>query len=85
MNLVLFYVWEDARVWAHWNYFFDVHLYVQPVSCFLHPKPSGCITAAAEMAGGLMAATYFTYWYGRWYSLLTVYITHFSYVHLKRI
>ena len=33
-NLVLFYIWEDARVWAHWNHSFDVHLsYLGPVSC----------------------------------------------------
>ena len=24
MNLALFYVWEDARVWAHWNHSFDI-------------------------------------------------------------
>ena len=35
MNLVLFYVWEDARVWAHWNHSLDMHLnYLGPVSCF---------------------------------------------------
>ena len=33
MNLALFYVWEDARVWAYWNHSFDVHL-----SC-LEPTP----------------------------------------------
>ena len=26
MILVLFYEWDDAGVWPHWNYFFDVHL-----------------------------------------------------------
>ena len=25
-NLVLFYAWEEARVWAHWNHSFDRHL-----------------------------------------------------------
>ena len=35
MNLALFYVWEDARVWAHWNHSFDTHLnYLGPVSYF---------------------------------------------------
>ena len=24
--LVLLYVWEDARIWGHWNYSLDVHL-----------------------------------------------------------
>ena len=43
MILLLFYIWEDARVWAHWNYYFDLHLnYLGPVSCSLHPElPSG--------------------------------------------
>ena len=26
MNLALFYVWEDARVWALWNHASDAHL-----------------------------------------------------------
>lgn len=25
--LVLFYLWEDAKFWAHWNYSLDLHLY----------------------------------------------------------
>ena len=34
MNLVLFYVWEDAKVWAHWNHSFGIYLsYLGPVSC----------------------------------------------------
>ena len=36
-NLALFHVWEDARVWAHRNHSFDMHL-----SCLaavsLHPE-----------------------------------------------
>ena len=33
--LVLFYEWEDARIWTHWNYSFDRHFnYLGPVSCF---------------------------------------------------
>ena len=36
-NLALFYAWEDARVWAHWNHFLDMHLNcLGPVSCFSH-------------------------------------------------
>ena len=32
-NLALFYVWEDARLWAHWNHSFDMHLtYLGPIS-----------------------------------------------------
>ena len=34
-NLVLFYLWEDARVWSHWNHSFDMHLsFWEPGSCF---------------------------------------------------
>lgn len=34
MVLVLFYIWEDARVWAHWNYSLDMHLNcLGPLSC----------------------------------------------------
>ena len=36
MNLALFYVWEDARVWANWNHSSDMHFnYLGPVSSFL--------------------------------------------------
>ena len=32
-NLVLFYIWEEARVLAHWNHSFDMHLsYLEPTS-----------------------------------------------------
>ena len=33
MNLALFCVWKDARVWARWNHSFDIHLTcLEPVS-----------------------------------------------------
>ena len=36
-NLVLFYIWEDARVWAYQTHSFHVHLsYPGPVSCAFH-------------------------------------------------
>ena len=56
MILVPFCVWEGARVWAHWNHSFHVHLHCQgPVSGFLHPKfPSPGAAAAAD---GLVATT----------------------------
>ena len=40
MILMLSYISEDARIWAHWNYSFDMHLnYLGPVFLFfLHPK-----------------------------------------------
>lgn len=41
MNLVFFYVWKDARVWAYWNFSFDMILSgLGPVFCFffLHPE-----------------------------------------------
>ena len=32
-----FYVWEDTRVWTHWNYSFHMHLsYLEPVSRVFH-------------------------------------------------
>ena len=31
---MLFYVWEDARVWDHWNQSFHLHSDLGPVSCF---------------------------------------------------
>ena len=42
-NLALFYVWEDAKVWSHWNHSFDMHLnYLGPVSrVFISWVPSG--------------------------------------------
>ena len=37
-NLVLFFVWKDARVWTHWNYSFDMHFsYLRLVSMLSHP------------------------------------------------
>ena len=43
MILVLFYVWEDVRVWAQWNYSLNMYFnYLGPVSSFLCPQfPSG--------------------------------------------
>ena len=52
-NFVLFYVWEDARVWAHWNHSFDIpQLSGASILCFYIPshhkecwKSAGCYTA----------------------------------------
>ena len=51
MILVVFYVWEVSRVWAHWNYSFAMHLnYLGPVACFLHPEsPQGVPAPVAPM------------------------------------
>ena len=36
-NSVLFYVWEDARVWVHRRHSFDMHLSsLGPVTCVFH-------------------------------------------------
>jgi len=41
-----FYVWEDARVWAHWNHSLHMPLrYLGPVSCFSHPPPHKLLSA----------------------------------------
>ena len=55
MILVLFYVWEDARVWAHWNHSFDMHLsYLGPVSCsFPSWVLSGCTIGDGNSGWGL--------------------------------
>ena len=72
---VLFCVQEDARVWAEWNYSFDMHLTcLGPVSCF-SPSwiPSRCtMVRAASVADGFMAATSIVCWNGRWSSLSTL-------------
>ena len=46
-NHTPFCVWEGARVWAHWNYSFDMHLsYLGP--CALYPEfPQGSHWRAA--------------------------------------
>ena len=50
MILVLFYVWDDARVSAHWNYSFDIHLnYLGQYSAFLH---SDTLLGAAAVVDG---------------------------------
>ena len=39
-NLGLFYVWEDARVWALRNHSFHMHLsYLWPISCVFQGSP----------------------------------------------
>ena len=71
--LVLFFVQEDPRVWAHWNHSFDVHYSCPgPVSCF-SPSwvPSGWTVRVAAGAEGLMFTASFVYWNGRWHSLST--------------
>ena len=50
-SLELFYVWENARAWAHWNHSFHRHLRLPgPASCCSRPErpwgvacsPDGC-------------------------------------------
>ena len=59
MILMLFYAWEDAQVWAYWNFFFfffDKHLNcLGQYPVFLHPEfPAEHTTGAAGGADGLM-------------------------------
>ena len=59
MNLLLFFVWEDGRVWAHWNHSFDMHLSsLGPVS-YSCPSwlPSGAPWGVAAVAEGSTVAT----------------------------
>ena len=38
-NLALFYVWEDVKVWAHWNHSFDIpQLSGASILCFYIPS-----------------------------------------------
>ena len=50
-SLELFYIWENARAWAHWNHSFHRHLCLPgPASCCSRPErpwgvacsPDGC-------------------------------------------
>ena len=45
MNLLLFYRWEEARVWAYGNHSFERHLgYLGPCPAFLSPEsPQGAL------------------------------------------
>ena len=68
MILVPSYVWEDARVWAYWNYSVDTHLnYLGLVFCF---SPS-CILLRIHHRGKLQwlmawrQTTFIVYWNGR--------------------
>ena len=45
-SLVLFYVWEDARAWAHWNHSFDVHLSYLGLCVFTSRVSSGLIVGS---------------------------------------
>ena len=71
---MLFCVWKEARVWAHWDYSFNKHLnYQGQYLIFLHPEsPSGYTFREAVVADGLMAAASFVYWHARWPSLSTL-------------
>ena len=53
-NSVLVYVWEDARLWVHWNHTFDVHLSsLWPASCsFLSQVPSGLTVRPLQWLDG---------------------------------
>ena len=80
---MLFCVWKEARIWAHWDYSFNKHLnYQGQYLIFLHPEspsilnppPSWipCTFRAAVVADGFLAAVSFVYWRGRWPSLSTL-------------
>ena len=70
MNLRLFCIWEDTRVWVHWNHFFDLHLnYLGPVACFSPFWTSSRYTAGSGCSGWLFDGhTSFVYWCDRCHS-----------------
>ena len=49
------FLWEDARVWDHWNHFFNIYLnYLGPVLCsFPSWIPSGCMVRVKTVSDGL--------------------------------
>lgn len=61
MNLSLFYVWEEAKVWTYWNYSSDTHLnYLGPVACLPLPWNHSVFTLRVPtVAAGLMALLLF--------------------------
>ena len=63
-NLELFYIWEDSRVWAHWNHSFDMYLsYLGPVSCVFTTWVSSGLTVGSGCS--LTAArwqVFFPFW-----------------------
>lgn len=73
MILALFYVLENARIRALWNYSFDTHLnYLGPISCFSPPWiPSGCTIGGGYGDWQLNSLNILCYWHGRWHYLST--------------
>ena len=64
-HLVLFCIREDAKIWAHWNTFFDTHLsYLGPVSCVFTSRVSLELTIGSGCSAvWLLDGRYFsTFW-----------------------
>ena len=60
MDLAIFYIWEDARVWPHWNNFFNMHLSrLGTVSCSCAESPQGAPLQVAVVAEGLASGSPF--------------------------
>ena len=67
MIVVLLYIWEDARVWAHWNYSFDMHVsYLFSISILFSilNSPQGTLSEAAMLMTWWWA-TFIAYWDSR--------------------
>ena len=79
-NLLPLCVWEDARVWAHWNHSFHMHFrYLGPVSCVFISWVPQCFSLIAadhwyfpspvpQRAGITDDNDILVYWHGRKYS-----------------
>ena len=55
MIVVLLHIWEDARLWAHWNYSFDMHVsYLFSISILFSilNSPKGITLRMTAKAGG---------------------------------
>jgi len=68
------YVWEEARVWAHWDHSFHMYLNCLGLVSSFSPSwiPFGCTVWGCCKAHGLMAATSFVSWCDRWHILSTL-------------
>ena len=68
------YVWEEARVWAHWDHSFHMYLNCLGLVPSFSPSwiPFGCTVWGCCKAHGLMATTSFVFWYDKWYILSTL-------------
>ena len=64
LNLTLFYTWDYSRIWAPWNYSFDMYLGSQgPASCSVPARvPSGCTVGGSRSDWESLAVLLSPFW-----------------------